>query len=175
MLVFGISWCHFGHDGFGREKWLKMDSSNGPSWAVRIASVADFLPSNSAWSLPREFNQQNAGDFLQITVSWKKSKNNHQPLGCFLYNPGKLLGVLNYQPLGLIGFMNHQFIAYLQSSFRGLCAPQTFSSGFESTKREAKEANPVLGLTEKLRIHKPLGNLTKNGEDAEDDLFWRHF
>ena len=114
-----------------------------------------FLPSNSAWSLPREFNQQNAGDFLQNTVVPDIPKTTNRFLDVFptLVN----YGVLNYQPVRF-GRIYEPSIGSISSihHFGGLGAPQTFSSGFESPKREAKEANPVLGPTEKLRIHKPL-------------------
>ena len=99
---------------FGRNSHIE-NGSNGPSWAVRIASVADSCL-QTQHGLTKRIQPTQCWTFSN-TVGRNPKKNNQYRLDVFptLVN----YGVLNYQPLRLIGFMNHQFIAYLPSSFRG--------------------------------------------------------
>lgn len=140
MLVFGISWCHFGHDVSAATRILKMDPTAhlGLSGSLLLLILAFKLSMVS----PREFNQHNAGLFQILLEEIQKKTTN---IVWMFFQPWLNYWVLNYQPVRLIGFIP------INSSISSiiilwLCAPQNFPSGFESKKREAKEANPVLGL-----------------------------
>ena len=147
------------------------NGSNGPSWAVRSLLLL-ILAFKLSMVSPKEFNQQNAGLSLNYCCS-RYPKNNQPVFGCFLYNPGKVLGFETTNPSGLVGFMNHQFGSISSIIISGDSVLLRTSPPV--SKARSGRLRSLRSLVDRnFRIHKPQWKAEKKWRRCRRWLFWRH-